>query len=667
MRDASRCVPFVFWHLGSPQETPADIGLIRTRANLVPSRYDHLNREELLRLLESRDRRDATKLGLVWEANEIERDHALNNDFVALDLDVGLSVPAAPPGGWRNLIIEGDNFDALRYLRMTHAGQVKCILIDPPYNTGKKDFVYNDRFVDENHSWRFSLWLEFLYQRLIIARDLLREDGVLLCCINDENRAKLELLLDKIFPGKRLGSFVWRTKDSANDAGGNLSQVHEHVLVYANRSFAFAGKPIAFDDYRNPDNDPRGDWTPQPLTCPKSYRERANLYYPVQDPATGYWYPCDPDVVWSYSTEVRVKPGQTLRADTMETMIRSGRVYFPSCKPSEVLNFKTREELLTAIRAGKGPILPKKKKPLLREDLPDLDFWIGKPIAPGRPSRKDFLKNKQKMVAPVSSWIAGEKEKVDHIYEDQGEAELLRSARGGEGSDALVEILGQKAFDYPKPPSLIRALVKQATGPDDLVVDFFGGSGTTAQAVIEVNHADGEKGRRRFILVSNTEATEEVPDKNICRDVCARRVGNVISGYGNAPGLGGDFAYLRTRRIATGQLLDIDHAQVWTALLLLHDLPLTAYNAAEAFAWAGGNAEAICYLPRFAREQTPELRRMARAAETVVLYSWQPDFVRHHIRATQISHQPIPEVLARRFGLFMSSPATAPRPVATPS
>lgn len=124
----------------------------------MSSRYDDLNPEELRRLLEARDRRDATRFGLVWEANEIERDKALNDDFVALDLVPEQCAGAAP---WRNLIVEGDNFDALRYLRMTIAGQVKCILIDPPYNTGKKDFVYNDRFVDENNSWRFSTCWSF--------------------------------------------------------------------------------------------------------------------------------------------------------------------------------------------------------------------------------------------------------------------------------------------------------------------------------------------------------------------------------------------------------------------------------------------------------------------------------------------------------------------------
>ena len=206
----------------------------------MPSRYNDLTHDELVRLLEARDRRDATRFGLIWEANEIERDNAVNADFVALDLIPERCVGAAP---WRNLIIEGDNFDALRYLRMAYAGQVKCILIDPPYNTGKKDFVYNDRFVDENDSWRFSTWIEFLYQRLVIARDLLREDGVLLCCINDDNRAKLELLLDKVMPGMRIGSMAWRTRDSTSAKGRNFSDTHEHILIYGRAKFSFlAGK-----------------------------------------------------------------------------------------------------------------------------------------------------------------------------------------------------------------------------------------------------------------------------------------------------------------------------------------------------------------------------------------------------------------------------------------
>ena len=534
---------------------------------------------------------------------------------------------------------------------MTHAGRVKCIYIDPPYNTGKKDFVYNDSFMDENNCWRFSTWIEFLYQRLIIARDLLREDGVLLCCINDESRAKLELLLDKVLPGRRLGSFVWRTKDSANDAGGNLSQVHEHVLVYGNAQFQFSGKPLKFDDYRNTDNDPEGDWTPQPLTKAETFKTRANTYYPIQDATTGFWYPCDPERVWAYATEKNVKPGTKLRADTIEELMRKKEIYFPSCKPSEVMQWNTMAELLTAIRARKGPMLPKKKTPLLREDLPDLEFWVGKPIAPGRPSLKDYLKRKTKMVAPVSSWIAGKKEELDYLYDDMTEqVELMRSERGGEGTDAINAILGTKAFNHPKPPSLIRALVAQASKKDDIVVDFFAGSGTTAQAVLECNQADGAEGMRRFILVSNTEATAEEPDKNLCRDVCARRVQRVIEGYGDTPGLGGDFAYLRCRRIESGRLVEIEHEQVWTALQMIHRDTLEPYSAAD-FLWVGDDDEALAYVPRFDKACVPALRAAVKQCGAVVIYSWQPEMLRQHIRAGHVQHEAIPESLARRFGL----------------
>src|SRR6266702_5884743 len=124
------------------------------------------------------------------------------------------------------------------------------------------------------------------------------------------------------------------------------------------------------------------------------------------------------------------------------------------------MQWDTMEDLLEAIRKGKGPILPKKKTPLLREDLPDLEFWVGKPIAAGRPSRKGYPHEKDKLTAPVSSWIAGLNEDVGCSCDDmESEIEYLRSARGGERTDVLNEILGTKAFNFPKPPSLMRALI----------------------------------------------------------------------------------------------------------------------------------------------------------------------------------------------------------------
>ncbi|MEO7623047.1 MAG: site-specific DNA-methyltransferase, partial [Gallionella sp.] len=584
-----------------------------TRAENLLAQLNDLNAQQLRRLLVEHLTRQ--KLGLYWEANAIERDAALNANLVLPRLVVDWShtpPPLAPPPmgegnvhplpsgeGWgggvfhRNLIIEGDNFDSLRLLKATHAGKIRVIYIDPPYNTGNKDWVYNDHYVGANDRWRHSQWLEFLYRRLTLARDLLTTDGVILVSINDENRARLELLMDEVFPGMRQGSLVWRTKDTGNDLSQRFSHVHEHVLVYANAGFKFNGRATNRSKFRNPDNDERGDWSPQPLTKAHTFNERENTYYPIQDPDTGYWYPCDPYSVWRFASEKEIRKRlngdeaaieaalQGLRSDTIEQLIAKKLIYFPPCKPAEVMQFSNRAELLAAIKAGKGPILPKKKSPLLREDLPDLDFWVGKPIALGRPSRKEHwtAKPEEDRFAPLSSWIAGMNEEVASLseYEDD-EPEVLRSTRGGVATDEVKEVFGSKAFQHPKPLSLIKGLLSQATRPNDIVLDFFAGSGTTGQAVLELNAEDAstgsaQAGQRRFILCSSTEATAKEPDKNLCRDVCAERMRRVIKGYGGKSGYtmeqGGEFAYLQLDKVEAADVhFETDAAHAFQLLAL---------------------------------------------------------------------------------------------------
>ena len=536
---------------------------------------EHLSAPQLRRLVA--EMRAEKKLGLYWEADEIERDQALNADVVLPRLVPGWSHALDGASGSANLIIEGDNFDSLRLLRSTHAGKIRVIYIDPPYNTGNKDWVYNDRYVGANDRWRHSQWLEFLYRRLTLARDLLAPDGAILVSINDENRARLELLMDEVFPGRRLGSMVWRTKDTGNDLTQRFSHVHEHVLIYANAGFQFNGRPTDKSKFRNPDHDPRGDWSPQPLTKSHTYKERSNTYYPIQNPDTGYWYPCDPDSVWRFASEREIRQRlnddeaaianalAALRSNTIEQLIAKRLIYFPPCKPEEVQRYDSKASLLSAIRAGTGPMLPKKKSPLLRETLPDLDFWIGKPIAPGRPSRKEHwtAKAEGERLAPLSSWIAGLNEDTGNEDDDLFAPEILRSARGGVATDEIKNLLGAKAFPYPKPLSLIQGLLQQATRPGDTVLDFFAGSGTTAHAVLALNAQDG--GQRRFILCSSTEATAKESARNLCRDVCAERVRRVIG----ANGYGASFAYLQLDKLAPGDAsFDTDAVQAFQLLTL---------------------------------------------------------------------------------------------------
>ncbi len=632
-------------------------------ANL--SHLDHLNAAQLRRLLVEQLTRQ--KLGLYWESDSLDRDRALNENVVLPRVVPELchraaGEPAAAP--FPNLIIEGDNFDSLRLLRATHSGKIRVIYIDPPYNTGNKDWVYNDRYVGANDRWRHSLWLEFLYRRLTLARDLLTPDGVIMVSINDENRSRLELLMDEVFPGRRIGSLVWRTKDTGNDLSRRLSHVHEHVLLYGNPGFGFNGKPTDRSKFRNPDEDTRGDWSPQPMTTNKTLLERPNTYYPIQDPATGYWYPCDPSSVWRFSSEKAIRARLAgnepaiaaelsgLESDTIEAFIEKKLIYFPPLKAKEkVMQFNSMEELRAAIANGTGPMLPKKKTPLFFDNLPDLDFWVGKPISPGRPSRKEHWSNKppEERLAPFGSWIAGMNEDVT-VSAEEGETEslTLRSPRGGVATDEIKAVLGSKAFPYPKPSTLLKALMSQATQPNDIVLDFFAGSGTTGQAVLELNAEDG--GNRRFILCSSTEAMAKEPDKNICRDVCAERMRRVMTGYSGKPGLGGSFAYVQLDRVEPPDVAfeaTNEHARTLLALRATH----TALPPSDAPVQliARDAATGVDTLLAFTVDESVIDQLAAWPSTRLAVYSPRPDTVRELLaeRGVEVNSYSLHEALVR--------------------
>lgn len=505
---------------------------VESKADLL-ARLDTLTPQELKRYLAQELTRK--KLGLVWETDLIERDQAINANIVLPVLSPAISeISADAPGVTPNLVIEGDNFDALRLLRATHTGKVRVTLIDIPYGTGNKDWVYNDSFQSKNDRWRYSTWLEFMYQRLILARDLMTPDGVLMVCINDENRSKLELMMDEVLPGRRLGSLTWRTRQGSNDTKhGYLSGDHEHILVYANPGFRFHGYEKSFAMYSNPDNDPRGPWRISDITCSKNHEERPNLYYPLIDPKTGIHYAPNPDSVWRY------------QPSTMENYLSLNQIAFPG-ESQQVRVWDTLPELLKDIDAGEVP--KSNGKPLLRSDLPNLEQWVGVPVGFNRPQFKRYQADLKETHQPLSSWIVPRFEQDE--YESPGS---FVSGTNHEGASAISALFGRRVFNYTKPLSLIKELLAQSTGPNDIVLDFFAGSGTTAHAVMELNAEDG--GSRTFIMCSSTEATAKEPDKNLCRDVCAERIRKVIQGYGKAPGLGGEFAYLTMDLVEEADLL----------------------------------------------------------------------------------------------------------------
>jgi adenine-specific DNA-methyltransferase len=607
----------------------------------MPDNYDNLTREQLIGLLRKRDL--SRRLGLVWERDEIEHEKALTEDLPLVELDSGLSRGAGP---WRDLLIEGDNFPALRFLRAAFKGRVKCIYIDPPYNTGNRDFVYNDRYLDPDDAFRHSTWLEFLYRRLSLARDLLRDDGVLLVSINDENRAYLELLLAQVWPGGRRGTMVWRSRIGDNSGkGANLSVNHEHVLVWAGEGFAFRGEEKTYSMYGNEDSDPRGDWTSSDLTQPKNWQERPNAFYPVHDPKNDIWYPPNPDRVWAYASENKLEEGQSTRKDTVEELIRQNRVVFPKDVQFSVWN--TFEQLVAAIRAGD---VPKDGTGglMIREDIDliPLEFWVGKKIGFGAPRFKRFKSELSDTTQPLSSWVKAASEKD---FDSDSGAVHIESGFTDEGSKELRRLLGDKAFPYPKPPSLLRGLVDQSTEPGDVVLDFFAGSATTAQAVAQLNERDAQAAlkagspppeARRWIMVSSTEATADEPDKNICRDVAARRLS----------ALSLDFAYLRVRHApAAMDGRGLEESWIGPSLQLILSGRAGRDGAGSSVSWIEGDDILAGFVRRLTPALLDELEGMeVPAGKTAVIASFQPGPLRQRLgHRPDMRILPLPEVLVK--------------------
>lgn len=541
----------------------------------VATEYEHLTREALIELIKRRD--SQTPYGLVWESHGIEHDTALNKDFVGLELDRELSCGPAP---WRNLIIEGDNYDALRSLVSTHAGQVKLIYIDPPYNTGRKDFIYNDSFLDPTNRYRHSTWLEFMYQRLRLAKDLLAEDGVIFVSIDDNELFNLGLLMNKVFGEHNfIANVIWQKVFSPKNTAVHFSDDHEYILIYAGNRDIWRPNPLprsAEQDaaYKNPDNDPRGPWTSGDLAARNFYGEGR---YPIECP--------------------------------------SGRIIDGPPAGSYWRVSKTKFASLAA----------------------DNRIWWGKD-GNNTPRLKRFLSEVKQGVVPQTLWT------YDVVGHTQDAKKQLNEILPKERNDDV--------FSTPKPLQLMHRVLRLATKPGDLVVDFFAGSGTLAQAILQLNKEDG--GERRFILVSSTEATADDPNKNLCRDVCATRVRRAVEGYTTekarqVDGLGDGFAYLRAKHIPTHRLEEhLDDNLVWSYIQMKHDHPLTDRGSTVAVStW---NEQVLIYLPGTTAKFKAELSEALTQHPQAIVYTWTPTALAGLVDENSLREVPADLTRGFRFG-----------------
>jgi adenine-specific DNA-methyltransferase len=436
----------------------------------------------------------------------------------ALDLDPKLSKlgKGEQPGLDGNLIIEGDNLLALKALLPTHAGRIKCVYIDPPYNTGNEGWVYNDNLTQPQFKeWigqtvgkegedatRHDKWCCMMYPRLQLLKQLLREDGAIFVSIGEDEIGDLRFLMDEIFlTDKPLATFVWKRRSPSGMRDEPVSVDHEYVLMYAKNAAEVTLEGLVADESKYPLKDRGGRYASTDLTIGMTSEDRPNQFYEIKNPRTGKEYPANPDRVW------RFEP------DTMRRIIKDDLVIWPD----EVEGKMTRPRFKTY-------------------------------FDPNHPKMK-----------PVSTWIETSSRKRVEIAEEAEEydLEILTSGMNQEGGRILQRIFGKKVFEYPKPPSLVKALVRVATGKNGLVLDSFAGSGTTGHATMELNSEDA--GTRRFILIQLPFDTKEQQESefNVCREVTAERVRKVAEGYtydkgtGKAQrrqhveGLGGKFSYAR--------------------------------------------------------------------------------------------------------------------------
>lgn len=240
-----------------------------------------------------------------------------------------------------NLYIEGDNLEVLKLLQESYLGKVKMIYIDPPYNTGN-DFIYADDFMrsqeeeneqmgmydeDKNRLFKntdtngrfYSDWFSMIYSRLMLARNLLTDDGVIFISIDDNEYSNLKEICDEVFGSQCfLATLVWKRRASSQLDKSKCSTDHEYVLAYVGKDFkAFRGIDKDYKGYSNPDNDPRGPWTTGDLTVGMTGDMRPNQYYDLVDPKTGKVYKPNYNRVWSYIPE------------SMAQLIAENRIVFP--------------------------------------------------------------------------------------------------------------------------------------------------------------------------------------------------------------------------------------------------------------------------------------------------------------------------------------------------
>jgi adenine-specific DNA-methyltransferase len=391
-----------------------------------------------------------------------------------------------------NLLIEGDNYHSLAVLNFTHREAVDLIYIDPPYNTGNNDFIYNDKYVDVEDSFRHSKWLSFMEKRLKLAKNLLKNDGVIFISIDDNEQAPLKMLCDEIFgPENFIGMITVQSTPGGRQSSKSLAVMGDYVLVYGkSQNSHILGLPLS--------------------------QKRIEQY-------------AKQDKNGKYLTERLRQHGIAEKREDVPTL------YFP-------IFYNEAENKISTIKKNGYDI---EILPILPNGGDGRWIWSKQKMD----KDKDFIEiRKVKRNGGYVYDAFFKKYLVDSLREKLPTIWIESDLRTEVGSKELREIFGgEKVFDFPKPTYFIKRLIQSCTNSNEIILDFMAGSGTTGQAVLELNKEDG--GSRSFILCTNNG--DEKSKHRIASDICYPRVKKVITGYKNSKrekitGLGGNLKYFVT-------------------------------------------------------------------------------------------------------------------------
>ena len=417
------------------------------------SNYSNFSKEELLKLVQNKDKElKSKKYGLIWDSEREPEQVVLDceNNLPVLKRLKSKEIKTNDEGN--NILIEGDNYHALSVLNYTHKEKVDVIYIDPPYNTGNKDFIYNDRYVDKEDGYRHSKWLNFMEKRLKLAHNLLKKTGVIFISIDDNEMAQLKLLCDKIFGEENFVGQITREAIKGGSQSKHIRVCDDYVLIYAKKE-----SELSFSGYS--------------------------------------------------------KEGILLNLEDGKGVFAKGRELNKWGAGSR------REDAPGMYFSIEGP--NREKVYPIRNDGSEGRWRWGKKKMLKNSKENNFIFEKRE----DGTYIVYEKVRDSSEKIKQFTTLFKNKYINAKGSEKLKEIFGtsMSIFNFAKPVELIYDLLIMAdTNKDALILDFMAGSGTTAQAVLDLNKEDG--GNRKFILCTNNE-------NNICTNVTYPRIKKIILGY----------------------------------------------------------------------------------------------------------------------------------------